>query len=189
MLRIPYGPSITGTSTSDCLVSYPVHSFAGVLPLCRGAVSVFWARRFSNFVLCNKSLSLNYFGRLKAKEVSKIAQPEIPGKKYLKLITKFVANAFLCSQSSSIWRCNTGDKSLRFITGLICTRSVKIFVVSQYIFNLTRTRAWSFLMSKETISAFANLVFKQSTVWTAISILSMLVYLGRDFYHNRQQRM
>ena len=41
MLRIPKGPRITGTSPSDCLVSYTGHSLGGVLPLCRSAVSVF----------------------------------------------------------------------------------------------------------------------------------------------------
>ena len=41
--------SITGTSPSDCLVSYPRHSlrdrerWGGVLPLCRDAVSVFYS--------------------------------------------------------------------------------------------------------------------------------------------------
>ena len=34
---------ITGTSPSDCLVSYPRHSLGGILPLCRGAVSVFYS--------------------------------------------------------------------------------------------------------------------------------------------------
>ena len=35
--------SITGTSPSDCLVSYPGDSWGGVLPLCRCAVSVFYS--------------------------------------------------------------------------------------------------------------------------------------------------
>ena len=40
--RIPQSSSITGTSLSVCLVSYPGHSFGGeVLPLYREAVSVF----------------------------------------------------------------------------------------------------------------------------------------------------
>ena len=42
VLRIPQGPSITETSPSNCLVSYQGHSLAGVLPLCRGAVSIFY---------------------------------------------------------------------------------------------------------------------------------------------------
>ena len=43
VFHIPQGPSITGTSTSDCLVSYPGHLWGGgVLPLCRVAVSVFY---------------------------------------------------------------------------------------------------------------------------------------------------
>ena len=45
MLRIPQSPSITGTSTSDCLVSYLGHSLGGVLPLSRGAVGVFYSPR------------------------------------------------------------------------------------------------------------------------------------------------
>ena len=33
VLRIPQSPSITGTSPSDCLVSYPGHSLGGGLTL------------------------------------------------------------------------------------------------------------------------------------------------------------
>ena len=43
VLRIPQSSSTAGTSPSDCLVSYPGHSLVGVLPLCRGAVSVFYS--------------------------------------------------------------------------------------------------------------------------------------------------
>ena len=41
VLHIPQSPSITGTSPSDCLVSYQdIHWGGGGLPLCRGAISV-----------------------------------------------------------------------------------------------------------------------------------------------------
>ena len=59
---------ITGTSPSDCLLSYPGHSFGGVLPLCRGAVGVFYfPSRLGKFLksleiilqFTNKSLPLN----------------------------------------------------------------------------------------------------------------------------------
>ena len=43
MLRILQSSSITGTSPSDCLVSYPGHSFRVILPLCRSAVGVFFS--------------------------------------------------------------------------------------------------------------------------------------------------
>ena len=44
VLCIPQSSSITGTSPSECLVSYPGHSLGGgVLPLCRDAVSVFYS--------------------------------------------------------------------------------------------------------------------------------------------------
>ena len=43
VLHISQSSSITGTSPSDCLVSYPGHSLLGVLPLCRGAVVVFFS--------------------------------------------------------------------------------------------------------------------------------------------------
>ena len=43
VLRIPQRSSTAGTSSSDCLVSYAGHSSGGVLPLCRGAVSVFYS--------------------------------------------------------------------------------------------------------------------------------------------------
>ena len=44
VLCIPQSSSITGTSPSDCLMSYSrtLIEFGGVLPLCRGAVSVFY---------------------------------------------------------------------------------------------------------------------------------------------------
>ena len=45
VLYIPQSSSITGTSPSDCLVSYHRHLLegSGVLPLCRDAVSVFYS--------------------------------------------------------------------------------------------------------------------------------------------------
>ena len=43
VLRIPQSSSITGTSPSDCLVSYPGHSLGGVLPVGRGASGVFYS--------------------------------------------------------------------------------------------------------------------------------------------------
>ena len=46
VLCIPQSPSITGTSPSNCLVSYTGHSLeVEVLPLCRGAVGVFYSPR------------------------------------------------------------------------------------------------------------------------------------------------
>ena len=41
-LHIPQSSSITGTSPSDCLLSYPGHSLGGVYLFYRGAVSVFY---------------------------------------------------------------------------------------------------------------------------------------------------
>ena len=45
VLRILQSPGITGTSPSDCLVSYRGHILGGgvVLPLCREAVGVFYS--------------------------------------------------------------------------------------------------------------------------------------------------
>ena len=43
VLCIPQSSSITGTSPSDFLVSYPGHSLRKVLPLFRGTVSVFYS--------------------------------------------------------------------------------------------------------------------------------------------------
>ena len=40
--HIPRNSSVTGTSLSDGLVSYPEHSLEGVFPLCREAVGVFY---------------------------------------------------------------------------------------------------------------------------------------------------
>ena len=42
VLCIPQSSSITGTSPSDCLVSYQDTHWEGVLPLCREAVGVFY---------------------------------------------------------------------------------------------------------------------------------------------------
>ena len=70
VLCIPQSSNITGTSPSDCLVSYPGHSLrAGLLLLCWEAVSVFYSpnqldnsmliiRKFCNkiiemYILCN----------------------------------------------------------------------------------------------------------------------------------------
>ena len=43
VLHIPQRSSISGTSPSDCLMSYPRHSLEGVLPRCREAVGVFYS--------------------------------------------------------------------------------------------------------------------------------------------------
>ena len=43
VLRIPQSPSITGTSPSDCLVSYQDTRWGGVLTLSREAVGVFYS--------------------------------------------------------------------------------------------------------------------------------------------------
>ena len=42
VLHIPQSSSITVTSPSDCLMSYPGHTSGAVLPLCRDAVSLFY---------------------------------------------------------------------------------------------------------------------------------------------------
>ena len=43
VLRFPQSSSAAETSPSDCLVSYQDTRLGGVLPLCRGAVSVFYS--------------------------------------------------------------------------------------------------------------------------------------------------
>ena len=43
VLCIPQSSSITGTSPSDCFVSYTGHSLGGILPFCRGALGVFYS--------------------------------------------------------------------------------------------------------------------------------------------------
>ena len=58
VLHIPQSSSITGTSPSDCLVSYSRHSLGGgVLPLCRGAVSIFYSPSRLGKHLCWGSFS------------------------------------------------------------------------------------------------------------------------------------
>ena len=42
VLHISQSPSVIRNSASDCLVSYPWHSLAGVLLLCWDAVGVFY---------------------------------------------------------------------------------------------------------------------------------------------------
>ena len=59
VLYIPQSSSITGTSPSDCLVSYPGYSLGEVLPLCRGAVSVFYSlKQLGNKTTLEKYLKL-----------------------------------------------------------------------------------------------------------------------------------
>ena len=59
-LRIPQSSSITGTSPSDCLVLYTGHSLGmgGGLPVCRGAVGVFYSsnRLDNSYVLLSSNL-------------------------------------------------------------------------------------------------------------------------------------
>ena len=56
VLRIPQSSSITGTSPSDCLVSYPGHSLGEHYPFAEGAVGVFYSHsRLSN----DRSLLIN----------------------------------------------------------------------------------------------------------------------------------
>ena len=43
VFHIHQGSSTTGNSLSDCFVSYPGQSLGRVLPLCRGAVGVFYS--------------------------------------------------------------------------------------------------------------------------------------------------
>ena len=48
----PKAPALAGTSPPDCLVSYPGHSFEGVLLLSREAVGVFYSpSRLGNITL------------------------------------------------------------------------------------------------------------------------------------------
>ena len=43
VLRIRQSSNITGTSSSDCLVSYQETPYGEVLPLCKGAIGVFYS--------------------------------------------------------------------------------------------------------------------------------------------------
>ena len=51
VFRILESSSITGTSPSDCLVSYPGHSLGGVLPLYGGAVGLFYSIPGANWAI------------------------------------------------------------------------------------------------------------------------------------------
>ena len=53
VLCIPKSASLTGSTSSDCLVSYPEHSLGGVLPLCSGAVGVFYSPNRRSKVIMN----------------------------------------------------------------------------------------------------------------------------------------
>ena len=60
---VPYFPQsciITGTSPSDCLVSYPGHSWGGVLLLCRDSVGVFCRPSWLDHI-CIDIFSLNFY--------------------------------------------------------------------------------------------------------------------------------
>ena len=61
VFHIPQSSSITGTSPSDCLVSYPGDSLGRVLPLCRGTVSVFYRpSQLGNFWLEWLDIDVNF---------------------------------------------------------------------------------------------------------------------------------
>ena len=90
MLCIPQSFNITGTTPLDCLVSYPGHSWWwwwGVLPLCRGAVSVFYSSRW----LGNRYLEIiprtrHSWGRgltLLQRYSQRIVQPQLTGQQVL----------------------------------------------------------------------------------------------------------
>ena len=86
MICNPQSPSITGTSPSDCLVSYPGHSLGGgVLLLCRGAVSVF----YNPSRLGKKTLDLQYIYNTKAQI------------DYILMNKKWVNSALNCEANSS----------------------------------------------------------------------------------------
>ena len=69
VLRIPQSSSIARTSLTDCIVSYPGHSWAGdVLPLSRDAVGLFYCpSRLSNVLI------LIYESRMLKKYLGKLA--------------------------------------------------------------------------------------------------------------------
>ena len=55
VLRIPQSPSTTGTSPSDCLVSYAGHSLNGAFALCREVVGVSYSPSRQGFWNINRS--------------------------------------------------------------------------------------------------------------------------------------
>ena len=57
---------IAGASPSYRLMSYPGHSYEGILPLCRDAVSVFYNPR------SERPVSLNFYGRFYRKGFKEI---------------------------------------------------------------------------------------------------------------------
>ena len=63
VLRIPQSSSITGTSPSDCSVSYTRTLVGGVLPLCRDAVGVFYSPSRLGYIHSCRRLSENLKSR------------------------------------------------------------------------------------------------------------------------------
>ena len=60
ILHIPQSSNNTGTSPSDCLVSYPGHSLGDVLPLFRDAIGIFYSpNRLSKKCLLFVRVNLN----------------------------------------------------------------------------------------------------------------------------------
>ena len=60
VLWIPQSSSITGTSRSDCLVSYPGHSLWGTVPLCKCAVGILYSTsRLGNIKSMQRIKSIN----------------------------------------------------------------------------------------------------------------------------------
>ena len=65
-LLIPKSSCLTGTSSSDCLVSYPGNLLAGVLPICREAINVLCdpsrlGKKFNELINLVDFISTPYF--------------------------------------------------------------------------------------------------------------------------------
>ena len=61
VLYIPQSSSITGTTLSDCLMSYEGHSLrGGVLPLCKDAIGVFYSPSWLGSLVIEFSLFLDF---------------------------------------------------------------------------------------------------------------------------------
>ena len=65
VLRISQSSSITGTSPSQCLASYPRHVLYGVLPHWRGALGVFYSPTLrGNYEIDKKNYSMIWINKL-----------------------------------------------------------------------------------------------------------------------------
>ena len=91
VLSIPQSSSITETSPSDCLVSYPGH-LLGVLPLRRSAVGVFYSPRRQGLIVV-----IVYYFQIETKKNTTLLLVELLAVTWVPCILRHHINCITCN--------------------------------------------------------------------------------------------